>query len=295
MSRNIFKKGNIIGIMYINSNYLYYEEVDDIMKTTIDYDDIISIDCSNNKIDDIKGISIFKNLYEFKCNDNKVKDFSELKLMKSLVYLSIRNNNITKVPDLPSSLLELDISRNRLKNIDIKHLYNLKILNASFNMLQRISNKDFIREDNTIIEIHELYLSHNNIKNFDLSINSLEKLCIDNNNISSFPSDKLLSSNLVYFDCSMNKISTFENILEIIDINNLQNLYSYGNPYENYQKLENNHLSKYGSSAIICSNCFNKPNEKKTLLDTYEDTEYEFKKVSNNRKSKFKDFYDEYY
>lgn len=295
MSRNIFKKGNIIGIMYLRSNYLYYEEVDDIMRTTIDYDDIISIDCSNNKIDDIKGISIFKNLNEFKCNDNKVKDFSELKLLNSLNYLSLRNNNITKVPDLPSSLLELDISRNRLKNIDIKHLHNLKILNASFNILHCISNKDFTREDNTIIEIRELYLSHNNIRNFDLSINSLEKLCIDNNNISSFPTRTLLSSNLVYFDCSMNKISIFENILEIVDIDNLQNFYSYGNPYENYQKLENNHLSKYGSSAIICCNCFNKPIEKKTLLDTYEDTEYEFKKVSNNRRSKFKDFYDEYY
>ena len=58
---------------------------------SINHDKIIKLMLDNNKLTDISGVKLFKNLRQLYLNNNKIKDISVLKDLNSLKILSIIN------------------------------------------------------------------------------------------------------------------------------------------------------------------------------------------------------------
>ena len=96
---------------------------------------IIELNLNWNKLTDISGIKLFKNLKELYLSHNELKDISVLKLFKNLKILTLIENKIEDILVLKylNNLKELNIGNNKVKDIQIvkylKKLIYLGIIN----------------------------------------------------------------------------------------------------------------------------------------------------------------------
>jgi len=102
--------------------------------------DINELDLSWNKLTDVSGIKLFKNLEElYLYNNNKIKNISILKNLIKLKILSIVNcsiNNITVLKYL-NKLERIDLSKNEIKDISIiQYLTKLEYLDINYLKLE---------------------------------------------------------------------------------------------------------------------------------------------------------------
>ena len=105
----------------------------------INPDDITYLDLSDNKLTDISGIKLFKNLKKLYLDYNRVTDISGIKLFKNLRLLYLNNNEITDIFVLKDlkNLEILNISNNQIKDISvIQYLKNLQILRIDYLKLE---------------------------------------------------------------------------------------------------------------------------------------------------------------
>ncbi len=90
---------------------------------------LTDLDASAQNIDDLTGLSAFKNLRILNLNTNKISDVSEIALLPNLQFVDLSNNSISDVLPLLVSLSEsvrIDVSQNCIDNFDIikKNLIN---------------------------------------------------------------------------------------------------------------------------------------------------------------------------
>ena len=140
----------------------------------INPDDITYLDLSDNKLTDISGIKLFKNLKKLYLDYNRVTDISGIKLFKNLRLLYLNNNEITDIFVLKDlkNLEILNISNNQIKDISvIQYLKNLQILRIDNLELE----SDLFKYIKNLNNLKKLFC-HNGFK--DMSV--LNKL---NNNI----------------------------------------------------------------------------------------------------------------
>ena len=103
---------------------------------------IKELNLSVNKLTDISGIKLFKNLKGLYLYNNKVTDISVLKDLTKLKILYIYNNEITDISIIKNlnKLEYLDINNNKTKDISaLKDLNKLKLLELGFNKIKDIS------------------------------------------------------------------------------------------------------------------------------------------------------------
>ena len=126
------------------------------MLNSINPDKIIDLWLSHNKLTDISGIKLFKNLKYLYINDNKIKDISALKNLTELEMLDIKSNNIKDI-SVVQSLIQLKIFHNgynEIKDISVlKYLINIEILDIKELKLE----SDQIKYINSLKDLKQLY------------------------------------------------------------------------------------------------------------------------------------------
>ena len=101
----------------------------------INPDDITELDLRNNKLTDISGIKIFKNLEYLYLHFNKIKNISVLKYLVNLKELNIGDNEIKDISVLKNliNLKWLYINNNKIKDISsVQNLNKLKYLDLRY-------------------------------------------------------------------------------------------------------------------------------------------------------------------
>lgn len=96
-------------------------DINDVITTDIALT-LINLDASSQQIDDITGISNFKNLKNLYLSSNNISDISEISLLPNLKFVSLRNNKILDVLPLLVSLsesIEIDVSQNCINNFEV--------------------------------------------------------------------------------------------------------------------------------------------------------------------------------
>lgn len=105
----------------------------------------------------------------------------------------------------------LDLSCNKIKNLEYLNFKNLNELRLFANQIEKIGNLDQLKE------LQSLELQSNRIKKLDNCLSQLKKLeflRLDQNNLDSIKSSELSScSNLIYLNVSFNSLETISVIL----------------------------------------------------------------------------------
>jgi len=100
----------------------------------INPDKIEILDLRNNKLTDISGVKLFKNLRELYLWENKLTDISVIQYLTKLKFLYLNINNITDISVL-KDLIKLEtlcVNNNNIKDISIiKNLTKLKTLSIN--------------------------------------------------------------------------------------------------------------------------------------------------------------------
>jgi len=206
-------------------NFLTIRNYSQLAYQDYDYDFLVkNIDLSNN------------NLVTFEFNT-----FSK-QLKKSIEYIQLNNNRFQQVPNLTGflNLNELDFKLNKLQDINSTsiELFNLEILDISFNMFKIIEASNFTYKT------------------------SLQKLSVANNLIKQIK--HLEFDNLIYLEISFNKLSTINettfsslvNLIELYLSNNLIDSIEM-NSFNNLTKLSTLDLS-FNQLSYLDSNLFKK-------------------------------------
>lgn len=175
------------------------------------------LDISNNNLLSLKGISNLKQLVNFNCENNSINslNLSELLELEELLEFNISGNNIYNLKECISlknmkKIFNLDLTGNEVCNTNdfritlINYLPRIKILNRiPIDKNELVSAKEFFegRITNELLEskigcentinIKELDLSNNKLKDFDNIFNSnnflnLKKLNLSRNIFSNF-------------------------------------------------------------------------------------------------------------
>ena len=125
----------------------------------------------NERLEDISGIRLFKNLEILDLSNNWLEDISAVKTLKKLKKLYLVNNNITDISVLKdlNNLERININDNFIKDISvIKNLKNLQYLNIS-NLRLKLDQIQYI---NSCKNLKELYC----VNGFENSFFIKEKL-----------------------------------------------------------------------------------------------------------------------
>ena len=100
----------------------------------INPDNIIVLNLNYNKLTDISGIRLFKNLKNLYLNNNQIKDISAVKNMGSIFSLDISDNLISEISVLSNLnyLKNLKIINLKLELDQIKYINNCKSLDILY-------------------------------------------------------------------------------------------------------------------------------------------------------------------
>lgn len=200
--------------------------------------------CKNTNVPEIIGN--FENISIFNCS---VNERFHLRFLKNLTLV---NCGITKFDhDLPN-LKRLNLSKNKLKTIDI----NCNILIISHNELESVSGK-----------FHKLVCDHNNLetvpeaKYLDCSFNKIKKLDIkcgtliaNNNQIEECSTDAKI------VNLSNNKLTEFDILGKVADLSN-NALTKISLTDCEFLNLENNNIDllHLKTHYLVCINLLNNP------------------------------------
>jgi Leucine-rich repeat (LRR) protein len=268
--------------------------------TFIGLEELVYLDLSANKIKILKNevfhglINVIKlnlhlndiNQVEFKTfidlnslkylnlDSNQISTLKNVQFYSNLEVISLRFNLLTNLNEINSSSLKyLNVSNNRLQEIDLKNAFlpNLEYLDLSQNRLISIKNESFLNMDK---------LKHLNLSNNKLDLES------EFNNVSYFHGKSLLET----LDLSFNEIKyldsnlTFQylNSLKYLNLSNNKlnslNAYVFGFLYN----LSDLHLASNNISFINGRCFFNLRNLKKLILNNNQINSIDFLQLNKN-------------
>lgn len=241
---------NNIAIDISGQNYEQFPPIDE-----IDYPFIMSIDCSNNLLNELPDLRVFENLKLLDCSYNGLLNFPLLP--DTLEKLNISSTNITHIESLPSHLVVLVMNTTHIKFLPIlpETLQKLDVSNSNIRRLPELPDSliDLNCENCQQLKVHrsvydrfihafdrEVYIIENDeidfrgeeIRHLPIIDEGVVKLdCSDNliEQITNLPStlkwlncssNKLkvleLPPNLEYLNCDLNKLLTLTNIPETL-------------------------------------------------------------------------------
>ena len=139
------------------------------------------ISLSNEGIEKIPNLSLFKNLEELYLKYNKIEEIPEI-LPNSLKKLCLNHNKIEKIPDiLPNSLELLYLDYNKIEKIPVTLPNSLQRLDLGNNKIEKIP-------ETLPDSLKKLYLINNKIEEIPDNLpNSLQKLDLRYNEIKDIP------------------------------------------------------------------------------------------------------------
>ncbi len=157
------------------------------------------------------------------CSNNTLTSISSLKYLKNLLVFDCCCNKLTKLPELPESVVEINCRNNNIKNtVNLQNYQYLRRLDISYNDLETLlinsSIEILVCGNNRLTDI-----SSNNISN-------LKKLVCNNNNlkkIQEYPNLEILIchknslvnimnySKLLELHCSGNQLESISNLSKI--------------------------------------------------------------------------------
>ena len=193
---------------------------------------------NNNNITEIDPLLNLDNLGVLTLNHNNVLNINSLLNLRSLYMLSLSNNNYMLPLELNndnSSLYDINLSNNKISEINEINLPNLKNLNLSNNKIHSI-------ERIPISNLEKLNLSNNNLFNeqvggmdatfsptpLESSNNKLKKLNLSNNKINGKFFEYITNNNINLQELYLDNITNiqdldpdfFNNLINIINSNN---------------------------------------------------------------------------
>lgn len=176
----------------INLNDFLPENIGNLILKNIDlvsldnlgkFDDLLTLDVSNNKLTDLNGLSNFKNLLNIDISGNNINDYSLLKNFNNLFSLTAKNNNISDITmfnDINTVRLDLsDNNINDITNFKNDNVFSLDLSNnkitSGFEVLKNIET--LFLADNDITDLTEIS-KLDNIINLDLSNNKIKDISL---------------------------------------------------------------------------------------------------------------------
>ena len=176
----------------INLNDFLPENIGNLILKNIDlvsldnlgkFDDLLTLDVSNNKLTDLNGISNFKNLLNIDISGNNINDYSLLKNFNNLFSLTAKNNNISDITIFNDiNTIRLDLSDNNINditNFKNDNVFSLDLSNnkitSGFEVLKNIET--LFLADNDITDLTEIS-KLDNIINLDLSNNKIKDISL---------------------------------------------------------------------------------------------------------------------
>jgi len=219
---------NIIYIDNLDINYIICNDNDNTDLVVSNCNNLLKIKCCNNNLGNLELENV-NNLKYLKCNTNTDLEYFILgNAILSLEYLSCSNCDIKNDMDFNEliNLKYLNVSYNKIKNLNLNDLVNLEELNCSCNRIEELKiNSNKLRnlncnwnelnslDINNLTSLLHLECQGNNFKTLSFNLDNLLYLDIKNNN-------KLEEINL---NCKM--LKTFKcNPKKIININLINNL-----------------------------------------------------------------------
>ena len=178
--------------------------------------DIIELDISGNKLQEVPSMQKFTNLQIFNCSRNRIRVIIDVEKCRTLTSIICDFNELESIQDLSLLPLEvLDISHNRLKKLPKLPLY-IKYLIAKYNSIEGYLDLSYI----PCIKV--INLSHNKLSFIRNISNDVERVFIDNNMINNIEN---LPINVIVFSCSFNNIAMLPGVsyctrLEKLILNN---------------------------------------------------------------------------
>ena len=185
-----------------NGKYIFYISTGAIEHTISELD--LTATDESQKITDISGLEVFKNLSKLTLDNNNVQNLEKLSQIKTLRSLSLKSCGLTDLNSLKTvtSIVQLDVSNNEITNIDaissLTKLENLQLSNNkignNLNAIASLSNLENLYISNNNIsdlnglkdaKITNLYANYNSIDNFsDLKKSNVNKIELQNNEVS---------------------------------------------------------------------------------------------------------------
>ena len=139
------------------------------------------LNAKQNCIDDSTSFSGCDGLLELNCSYNLLKSTNSVSILNRLRVLDLSFNYLESL-DLPSNIVDLNVSHNRIKILDGLN-GNFKVLNVSFNLIENVDVsalvEDFDLAGNLLTRLDLKHLR--NLKRLDVSRNSISELNVDAN------------------------------------------------------------------------------------------------------------------
>jgi Leucine-rich repeat (LRR) protein len=196
---------------------------------------------SDNQLKEINFLIDFSKLETLKISGNQLVTFPEISKPGSIKFYDISDNQIFVIPNdiiEYTSLQELDVSFNSIKNIDnIQYLCHLEKFFAIKNKIEKIEFNNPCLNSLRILGLNEneitdisidflklekleiIELRGNNLSEFRINknLNSIRKIDIGENNILHFPEDLLILTGLKKIDLTYNSIDHIPESLFYLD------------------------------------------------------------------------------
>ncbi len=214
---------------------------------------ITAFGVTGHNISDLTGIEVFSNLENFSCNYNNLSHLPNFP--STLKYLWCGNNFIDSLPILPNGLKQLDCSANLIQHITTLP-DSIKFFNCDYN---QISNIDFLPSALT-----NFSCVGNNISLLPTLPQHMVVLSCNNNSLTSLPA---LPNELTFLNCSYNQLTSLASIPD-----SLTDL-----------RCNSNQLTSVPSfpaklSQIICDH--NQISEIPDLPNTFPDVDFSFNQLT---------------
>lgn len=217
----------------------------------------------------------FPNLKHILMNSNDEDHYnitSVVNIPEGIETFEIKGNSLRVLPQLPSSLKKLNVSRNMLTYIDLDKANKLESLNCSYNVIESINNLP--------TSLLELIVNNNSLKKLDLhNATKLESLNCSNNaslileNIPESLDGKIICENSPFVKTEGFSRITPDSETKGGDIK--QERVNYIEAVNDYFKLKNKYeTDNMNAKKKVYTTCFKKGNSKKACLKMANNVKY---------------------
>ncbi|AMN30631.1 leucine-rich repeat domain-containing protein (plasmid) [Clostridium perfringens] len=210
-------------------------------------------EADKNKYNDIKDISVLKNLKKLEVlnmENNKISDLTPISNLENLIQIDASGNNINNISEISKlkNLTKLFLYDNNITDISaIKNLKNLKILSLSNNCISTLAPLKDLKQ------LQSLDASNNRITDLEplKDLYKLSVLTLNNNEIESLMPLKNCSK-IFSLELKNNRI---KDISPLKELNNLFLIYLNGNMISNISTLLDKSVKAYiGNQTISVKN-----------------------------------------